>query len=199
MAAYWGPRMESAEECAGRASMFLESLSSLSDDFRGWRLPERSRADAFLNSPLVWDARRLEELFLKGRNRRDIGGESIDELGFRISVWNGKSGDETASLTMKCGLYSDVPGVSNVVLIKIPPRFDVHSTAQITLLLDSVIMAWSPEWAVVASQSSMTEHADQHRPFLDQALYISTSSESTSVSFPNAKRYATANGVVFLP
>ena len=198
-AAYWGPRMESAVECARRASAFVEDLSNLSEFFRGWRLPARSRAEATRNQPFSSDVSSLEALFLKGTNRRDIDGELIEELGFRISAWNGMGGEETSSLAMKCGMYSNVPGVSNAIVLKIPAKFDVDSDGTAELVVDLLVRAWNPDWAVVASQASMIERADKEGPFLDRALYLSSPFKCMGSVFTGAKQSPLNDGVILVP
>lgn len=191
--------MESAVECASRASAFVKNLSDVSEFFRGWRLPGHSRAEATRNQPFSSDVSSLEALFIKGMNRRDIDDELIDELGFRISAWNGMAGEETSSLTMKCGMYSNVAGLSNAVVLKIPPKFDVNSVGTVEQLIDLLVRAWSPDWAVVASQSSMMERADQEGPFLDRALYLSSSFKRIDPLFAGAKQSPLNDGVILVP
>ncbi|VVE72749.1 hypothetical protein PCA31118_04300 [Pandoraea captiosa] len=196
LGAYWGPRKESARECARRASTFLEDLSTLSDDFIEWRLPGRSRTEAGRSPRLTSDLHHLETLFLKGVNRRDVGGESIDELGFRISVWNGAGDDHAASLTMRCGLYSEVPGVNNAVSLTIPSEFDLDSVAKVRRLLVSVIRAWQPDWAVVASSSGGRGNNKKNAPFLDRALYMSSSIKENYPEFLGLAGYEVAGGEI---
>jgi len=173
-AAYWGPRQEPVEACACRADKFFTLLSQVSEYFDGWRPLGRSRPEAMRATPIDQSTDALVDLFMKGRNRRDVGGEVIDDLGYRISVWNGRDHEEVSSLTMKCGLYSTVTGLSNAVVLKLPIRFDTTSVNQIRQVTIALAQAWDPDWAIIASRSKLDLQADAG-PFLDRALYVNSS------------------------
>lgn len=173
-AAYWGPRREPVEACAARAVTFLTTLSQVSECFRGWRPLGRSRSDAIRTPPIDLSISGLVKLFMMGRNRRDVGGAPIEDLGFRISVWNGKGDEEVSSLTMKCGLYSTVSGLSNAIVLKLPTRFGIDSTEHVKQLIVALGHAWDPDWAIVASQSNINRQSGAG-PFLDKTLYVRAS------------------------
>lgn len=196
-AAYWAPRKESVEECASRAVKFLTALSQMSDYFHGWRSLSRSRSEAIRAIPIDLSTRALTELFLKGRNRRDIGDDVIDELGFRISVWNGKGDSEVSSLTMKCGLYSTFAGLYNAIVLKIPPQFDLSSIEKNTQLIIALWQAWDPDWAIVASQSKVNQQDDLGQ-FLDKALYVRSSVDMPHNLLDTDRSEKLGEGLLFL-
>lgn len=196
-AAYWGPRMEPVEACASRAATFLTDLSQVSDYLRGWRPLGRSRSEAIRATPIDLSANALTELFTRGMNRRDVGGDVIEELGFRISVWNGKGDGEVSFLTMKCGLYSTVAGLSNAIVLKLPTRFDVNSAEQTGKLAVALSRAWDPDWAIVASQSKVSQQSGTG-PFLDRALYLRSSINVPDYLLDTAQPQKLEEGLLFL-
>lgn len=171
-AAYWGPRQEDLTSCVTRAQTCLAALATVSDDFATWRATGMSRKAALSNPPITSaSSEALTKMFEKGRNRTDIGKHVIEDLGFRISVWNGRPDHEAASLSMGCGSYSKVSGIGNAVVLNLPPSFDVNSTQAAEALMTALVEPWEPEWAVVCSDAARALRQD-HEPFLHKALYL---------------------------
>lgn len=196
--AYWGPRKEGANSCAERAHAFLDALAGISELFGGWRPLGRSRERALRAKPLLIDSLdELSKLFVLGSNRKDIGGEVIDDLGFRLSVWNGGKEMLAASLTMKCGLYSTVPGLSNAVVLNLPQQFDIASEDKVRDLLQAFTEAWEPDWAIVTSQSARDRQAD-HGPYLDRAVYLSSTMPSPSGLPASTTKHALPAGTLYI-
>jgi hypothetical protein len=169
----------------------------VSSSFSEWRLLGRSRSDAARATPINTSAAGLVELFLKGRNRRDVDDEVIDELGYRISVWNGNSDEYVSSLTMKCGLYSTVDGLSNAVVLKLPPRFESMPMNRVRLIVLALVQSWDPDWAIVASRSRLEAEAEG-MPFLDRALYVKSSMNIPEGCSQKAVRQELGGGNLFL-
>lgn len=196
--AYWGPRRESPNDCAERAHSFLDALAEISGLFSGWRPVALSRAAATRARPLdIGSIDQLSKLFELGSNRKDIGGEVIDELGFRLAVWNGGKDMSAVSLSMKCGMYSTVAGLSNAVVLKLPQQFDVCSKEKIRDLLRAFAQAWEPDWAIITSQSARSRQAD-HSPYLDRGLYIRNSTPAPHGLPASATRHMLAGGILYV-
>ena len=169
-AAYWGSRKETVEACAHRATVFFEAISQIAEYLKEWRQQGRSRSIKTI--PIENSTQNaLIELFLKGQNRKDINNKVINDLGYRISLWNGGDTETASSLMLKCGLFSNVAGLSNAVVLELPARFDTNSVNQVRQLANSLISAWDPDWAIIASHSAQARHTD-FGPFLDKALYL---------------------------
>ncbi|CAN7517260.1 MULTISPECIES: Imm52 family immunity protein [unclassified Variovorax] len=169
--AYWGDRREDLAECVTRTRLFLASLATVSGDFLEWRAKGVSRKAALSNPSISSTSEEaLTQLFAKGRNRKDIGNEVIEELGFGIAMWNGLPDARVASLSIGCGKYATI-GSSNVVMLGLPPSFDVNSADMIAKLMTAMVGPWDPEWAVVSSQTARNAQRE-HKPFLDKALYV---------------------------
>jgi hypothetical protein len=78
----------------------------------------------------------------------------IEELGFRVTLWNGGSGKKTAGLSIKCGLYWTSPtanaGMSNCVTLDLPEDLgDLKQVDRMSAMLAAIARAWEPDWAGV--------------------------------------------------
>src|SRR5947209_17211529 len=111
--AYWGIRKETLEECTHRLAGFLMCLAECDPCFAHWFKKGASRKEA-LTHEINPNIATLQTLLLAGRNRTDIGHKVIEELGFRVGLWNGARNDaETTSLSIHCGSYAPRPGFNS--------------------------------------------------------------------------------------
>src|SRR3989442_863361 len=94
LGAYWPARQESIEECGNRLGRFLTELAMCDPVFAIWCERGRSRKEASERHVAVEDRHDLLDLLDRGRNRRDVGRDVIDELGFNVGLWNGAPGDK---------------------------------------------------------------------------------------------------------
>ena len=94
-------------------------------------------------------------MFLRGRNRTDVGGKIIEELGFMEFVWNAR--EECTRLEFHCGGYA---GARNVCLFTPPEEGPVMEELWrepvLARVLTSMAVAWEPDFAM-ASSSEMVE------------------------------------------
>jgi hypothetical protein len=117
-------------------------------------------------------------LLNRGRNRRDVGQEAVDELGFNVALWNGVRGDGEVSLSVTCGLYwksrNPSVGLSNNIVVTIPRELLEFEQTEITAhLLTIVVESWAPAWAGVMSLEAMNARKfDPELPFVDWMTYV---------------------------
>ena len=151
--AYWGPRKESAEECAQRAANFLTLLAPADSFLAQWYKPARRRKDARKHPLMPPDLLTLTELFRRGVNR-EKGGPIFEDLGFTFWFDNGGPTRDCAALRIKCGDYS---GGSNYCVLTLPtygPNADrVLTAAVLTHVVRSMALAWEPDWAMATSRN----------------------------------------------
>jgi len=178
---YWSARRESAEACAGRLSKYLLSIKSAFPELADWyrKCGGASQAislDQNNNGELL-------DLLTAGTNRRDLNGEVIEELGFRVGLWNKRKESEGVGLGITCGLFSNSTGLSNTVTLSLPQDLDVLSlqgSEALKKLLLLQVEAWSPDWgAVFASQGDALKSRNGNGPFFDQMLWL-----KSAVSLP---------------
>jgi hypothetical protein len=97
-----------------------------------------------------------EQLFLRGRNRTDVGKKVIEELGFREYVWNAKK--ERTRLGFHCGGYSPWGGPNSCVL-ESPhegaARERLLRAPVLAEVLTSMATAWDPDFAVATSDEML--------------------------------------------
>jgi hypothetical protein len=150
--AYWGPRQETALECARRAELFFHMLARCDPTFTQWYRAGRGYPRELPGWPVRPELKELETLFLKGRNRTDVGREVIEDLGFRQFVWNAKK--EATKLHLSCGKYSPWGG-PNLCLLDPPRQGAVRERLLRAPVLAEVITcmatAWDPDYAIVSS------------------------------------------------
>ncbi|HZI02626.1 MAG TPA: Imm52 family immunity protein [Archangium sp.] len=155
--AYWGPRKETALECARRAELFFHMLARCDPSFAQWYRAGRGFPRELPGWPMRPEMQELETFFLKGRSRTDVGKEVIERLGFSQMVWNAKK--EATDLHLTCGGYSPWGG-PNLCLLKPPRQGAVRERLLCAPVLAEVLTcmatAWDPDFAM-ASSSEMVE------------------------------------------
>jgi hypothetical protein len=154
LGAYWGPRAESAADCARRLSGFLVTLGGVDPLLESWFETSGNRKAA-LERRVDPSVETLEELLLAGRARRDDGPRSVmTELGFSVALWNGQ--DVQVGLSVRCGAPTAVPGLtSNSVVIQLPEADGIamalYQRDTDLAMLRAVVTAWRPSWCTLTS------------------------------------------------
>jgi hypothetical protein len=150
--AYWGPRKETALECARRAELFFLMLARCDPTFAQWYRGGRGAPRELPGYPVRPEVQEWEQLFLRGRNRTDVGKKVIERLGFSEIVWNAKKEDTRVEL--HCGEYSPW-GPGNTCLLyppaEGPARERILSAPVLAEVLTSVATAWDPDFAMASS------------------------------------------------
>jgi Immunity protein 52 len=177
--AYWSSRKESIDQCADRLRKFFVALAACDPVLATWFEKGRSRKQALQKPAVIADQGYLLGLLNRGRNRRDVGGTVIEELGFHVGLWNGESGEKAAGLGVRCGLYWTSPnpnvGMSNCVALDLPEHLgELKQTDRMSGVMTATARAWEPEWAGVMSKAAMDARMlDVKAPFVDWMVYVS--------------------------
>jgi len=152
LGAYWGPRKETARECAQRAEVFFHMLARCEPTFAQWYRGARGAPRELPGHPVRPEVEEWERLFLQGRNRTDIGKKVIEDLGFMESVLNAKK--DATRIHLHCGEYSPW-GEGNTCLIHPPDEGSVRerilSAPVLAEVLTSMATAWDPDFAMATS------------------------------------------------
>jgi len=172
--AYWGARKESVDLCADRLMALLNGVTVCGDLFSQWYEKGGSRREAMATRIDIQSRESVAKLLEAGRNRTDVDKAVIDSLGFSIGIWNGQPDEQSASLGIVCGCYSNNPNLRNSVVLELPENAGAHlDRDRCFALLTTVIKSWEPEWAGVISRSSrIARNYKPGRPFLDWMLYV---------------------------
>ncbi len=156
LGAYWGARAETLEQCTDRCVSFLKRIGSVDPALGTWYQKGRSRRDA-LRKPVEPTPVRIRDLLLAGRNRRDLGDRPVvEELGFRVGMWNGSASPDSVGLSVHCGCYTAVKGLGNALVLNLPsPEGEVgrrlFTGATAGALVEAVVESWEPTWATWTS------------------------------------------------
>lgn len=150
--AYWGPRQETALECARRAELFFHGLAQCDPSFTQWYRGGRGAPCGLPGHPVDPEVGALEKLLLRSRIRTDVDKEIIEDLGFSQIMWNAK--EEATDLHLSCGGYSPWGG-PNSCLLKPPRESAVRErllrVPVLTEVLTTMAKAWDPDFAMVTS------------------------------------------------
>jgi hypothetical protein len=161
--AYWGPRKETALECARRAELFFHMLARCDPTFAQWYRGGRGAPRELPGHPVRPEVQEWEQLFLRGRNRTDEGKRVIEDLGFRESVYNAKKGP--TSLSFHCGAYTPWGGPNSCLLLppnEGPVRERLLSAPVLAEVLTSMATAWDPDFAM-ATSDPMLDHVEKRK------------------------------------
>jgi hypothetical protein len=167
--AYWGPRQESAEQCARRAKLFFTAMAQCDDDFIRWYGPTLSRKQA--PQALQVEVPTLERMFEEGRTRNDEGG-IIEDLGFHTSgdngMWPGTRPREFVAFRVKCGSHAE--RLPNSCVLNLPSAGSAMDRTVRAPMLASILramaLAWEPGWGIA------TSHA--HRDMVTERATVGT-------------------------
>ena len=147
--AYWGPRREPVDACAARLATFMESLTEIDPLLASWFETgyslKSARAKKVEPHPSV-----LRELLLAGQARRDGAARSVvNDLGFRIGLWNGN--DTQVGLSATCGASPPTTAFGNRVVVNLPEAegaaMSLYRRDTGFRLIQAVVAAWKPSWA----------------------------------------------------
>ncbi|RKH68542.1 immunity 52 family protein [Corallococcus llansteffanensis] len=152
--AYWGPRRETAEECARRTADFLNLLARCDQFLAHWYKPARSLKDVRKHSLMPPEVPALAELFRRGVNR-ERGGPVIEQLGYSLWFGNGGSDGDGVDLRITCGDYSGANPNSCVMPLprKGPDAARILTVPALTGVVRSMVHSWEPDWAFAMSDS----------------------------------------------
>jgi hypothetical protein len=160
---YWGPRKETALECARRAEVFFHMLARCDPTFAQWYRGGRGAPRGLPGHPVRPEVEEWEQLFLRGRNRNDVDKGVIERLGFSEIVVNARK--DSTSISLHCGEYSPWGG-GNTCIIDPPGEGPVAerilSAPVLAEVLTSVATAWDPDFAI-ASSTEMVDLVEKRK------------------------------------
>jgi hypothetical protein len=176
--AYWAARKESIDQCADRLHRFFVDLAACDPTLATWYEKGRSHKQALEKQAEIRDSSYLLSLLDRGRHRRDVGRTVMEELGFRVGLWNGGSENKTAGLNITCGLYWTSPNpnasMSNCLTLDLPEDLgELKHAERMACVLAAIAREWEPDWAGVISRDAMSARAfNAKAPFVDWMVFI---------------------------
>jgi hypothetical protein len=161
--AYWGPRKETARECAQHAELFFHMLARCDPTFTQWYRGGRGAPRGLPGHPVRPEVEEWEQLFLRGRNRNDVDKGVIEDLGFSEIVVNARK--DSTSLHLHCGEYSPWGGGNTCLIfppLEGPVAKRILSAPVLAEVLTSMATAWDPDFAM-ASSSEMVDLIEKRK------------------------------------
>lgn len=125
VSAFWGDREVSRSAAAEAVSRVLVGMSAIDPLLASWRKRGGSRAQA-LAQPMNDPGPDAIQARLTA-NRKDVGRESIPELGFGFSAWNGASEPtDEAAVSATIGLHAENPNLRNSFVVTLPSTWEAQ-------------------------------------------------------------------------
>lgn len=172
--AYWGPRQESVGQCADRLMACLDRLRDCDEVFSQWFEKGKSRRDALALPIDLRSQEKTLQLLESGRSKRDLDRTTIDDLGFRVNLWNGQASTQSATISISCGIYAENPHLRNSVVLDLPEDLGgLADKDHCVQVLKCVAETWEPDWAGVISRTSRNARSfNPALPFVDWMVYV---------------------------
>ncbi len=201
VAVYWKARAESAEACAGRLDRYFRELAQAFPSLAEWYKQGGSRAAASAGTSVSqYDESALVDLVKAGANKRDIGKEVIEELGFQVGLWNKRKEGESMGLSIACGLSFEHPGMRNAVVMDLPSdlgALSLDSDESLKKLLLVQVAAWNPDWGAVFSTDELIERKGRG-PLVDKMLWISDGETAPETIAGYSTKEQTLGGTLYM-
>jgi hypothetical protein len=138
IAASWGARRQSLDECVDRVSMYYKELAEVSSYLSNWRSAGKTKPMLDFSDPEI-----VVGLLKRGQNCRDIGGDVMPELGYSITTWNAER-ELTAQSRVQCGLFTEVGLKNRSGLSLSQPLAKELGEPRLLRLLEIMVEIWSP-------------------------------------------------------
>lgn len=176
LGAYWGDRPEGVDDCARRLVSCLTGLASIHGALGRWYPRGKAKAGAVEADPAG-----LRSLLLAGRNRRDMGNDVIEDLGFSVSLWN-RDKSMPSVLSAHCGSYARTEGIVNTCVLDLPPIesdddpvMELLEPGRASAMMRAVVEAWSPDWAALTPDTFQVAQSPPPRaPYLGWMTYLAS-------------------------
>ena len=160
---YWGPRQETALECARRAESFLSMLARCESSFAQWYRAGRGSPRELPGHPVLPESKTLEKLFLGSRSRGAVGKTAADDSGFSRILWNAKR--DATDLHLTCG-GSSPWGPPNACWLDPPWEGEVRKrllqAPVLARILTTMATTWDPDYGI-ASSTEMVDLVKQRK------------------------------------
>ena len=200
-------RRRDLEDCVDDAMALFLNLTEINGDIFRWKGQGKSKKAAIRNPYVDFTNRNtVRNLLLQGRNKTDFTGEYIEELGFRLSFWNGtEDPDLAANVSFSNGNYSKY--VSNVIHLEFPEFGDLSRNDQLAEQLIRICANALDADSTILCRTSAFYDETRQKPFLDRGMFISNrfkinqlltsirrSKDTTVIATEKGKVYLKAQG-----
>lgn len=157
--AYWGSRPSDIGKDSVSIWNALEKIQGVDTRLAGWRRKGRSRSEA-QNTPIVDSSDSIKKVMTQSLGQR----LPEPDIGYRLDLWNGRSRNEEASLSITIGSIADPP-LGNSFVIRLPKIENHLNLSNIDIFVNLakiVIEIFDPDECTVTSHE-MIEHISHHQ------------------------------------
>lgn len=153
--AYWPPRREPIESCAKRIATFLGSIQRIDPLLNIWFPGPSNKERRHDEIPITVEVI-ADELATSARVP-----DFQPDLGFRISLWNGKDPGEGVIMSCKCSSYLQHPPLNNLCLLKFFLTEDAKRRLirpdVLRQILQTLVTCFDADWGAVSTSRSSIE------------------------------------------
>jgi hypothetical protein len=199
LGAYWGPRIESLDECADRLTAYLARIGRLHHAYTSWFQRGQSMAEASRNRVSV-NREAIVRALESGATRSQFTGKIVEDLGYRVGLWNNE--DSTpVGFSALCGSDPRTVHVKNCVVLNLPEPesagAELYSPDLVQDVFRATVECWDPEWATFSS-SSMRSLQEQGptRPVAGWMTYLSGNKVENSSKQRSVECTSFLNGTI---
>ncbi|TSE12931.1 hypothetical protein C1D09_006600 [Mesorhizobium intechi] len=151
---YWGSRNDNIDDLVQRTQLHFRVLAKADERLSQWALLGRSLKKAMTSEKIdTSSAELLHGWLLRGQNRTDVAPrQPIPELGYRLSLWNQRSGNVEASTSINCGAYSEYLSNDSQNSASLELTYLQEHGIDSTLLINifkEMVEIWSPAWGMI--------------------------------------------------
>ncbi|HEV3080506.1 MAG TPA: Imm52 family immunity protein [Gemmataceae bacterium] len=154
---FWPDRSESLNQCAQRAAAFFRLLESCDPCFARWVKPRTTHKRTGAEFEPTFDS--LYNVLKDTRIRGDKDHSAMEDMGYGIWLWNGKSGDATARVNITCGAHPCIPTVglpvANRCVIELPASGvtgeRILQPEALLHIISAIVGSWDADWGRIAS------------------------------------------------
>jgi hypothetical protein len=148
---YWLARGETREGSAQSIAKFLGLISGY-ESLGAWFLRARTSAESHVRVEVdsEWLAPRLRV------NKSDVSGETIEDLGFSIALYNSTDDQWQAATSLRAHIGAFSPNVENFIVLSFGRKANnkiIRSDLEGVLV--AIVSAFDPDHAVVTSHERM--------------------------------------------
>lgn len=193
---FWGARAQTAYDCASLAVNFTTRLRSLGPPFDELWYGRDSPADP--RRRFVPDVEAVAGALARTVSRRDTDGALIPELGFGLSLDEGRNRLHQAGVHISCGLATDMLWNRITVTPSSDLQIGQKGVEWLRAVIRAMVVVANPDWARVDSDTLARERSDsqQRRPTVGWMIYLNVPGSDVPTLPSPARAIALESGTV---
>ncbi|RFS18652.1 hypothetical protein DVR12_27455 [Chitinophaga silvatica] len=152
--AYWGERAASLIQIKDQILQTLNCLARIDIEFSSWYETGMSRKDA-LAQKIKWEDDVIIRQCIESVRKGELNEQGFSKMGFLFSLWNGRTDEESSSLSFNVGKSSQV--LINNCIVTLPyegvAKDRLLEQKKVLAIMSILIDIWNPDNAVFSSEA----------------------------------------------